>query len=118
ADLPELVVALDPDRRLPGLLHGRQQQPGHERDDGQHDEQFEEGEPTVAGRGASASHGPAPGRGTYCVTTIASRSLKSNMVPLWKVADTATLRVTLLPRPVNDLLTLAPGLLKVAVSSV
>ena len=53
AELLQVVLALHPGRRLPHLLHGGEQQADQDGDDGDHHQQFDQGEP---GAGRSVSH--------------------------------------------------------------
>ena len=54
-DLLEVVAALSASRRFAGLLHGRQEQGDQDRDDGDHNEEFDEGEGSLA-EGLSGWH--------------------------------------------------------------
>ena len=54
-DLLEVVRALGPVARLPRRLDGRQEQGDQDRDDGDHDEEFDQRE-TVAGRQGLTNH--------------------------------------------------------------
>lgn len=42
-DLPDLIRALHPARRLPGTLHGRQKQGNQDADDGNHHQKLYQG---------------------------------------------------------------------------
>jgi len=45
-DLLEVIGALYPPRRFPGRLHGRQEQPHQDADDGNHHQQLDQGKTT------------------------------------------------------------------------
>jgi hypothetical protein len=60
-DLPELVGALEPSRGLADLLYGGGEQADQRGDDGDHNQQFDQGEAGAGGSVRSSYHEKGPG---------------------------------------------------------